>query len=267
MKREISLDELKRIQVEILDQVHSFCKNNEITYYLSSGSLIGAIRHKGYIPWDDDIDIYMPRLDYERFLSIYKDDSNSYRVRSLRTDASYSLAYAKVERVGTKLIERVDNPLDIGVNIDIFPVDGVPDDLTQRKKYFSKIQSIRNRMIFKDVSLSFRHRGLLKNIVLLLGKVCLLNRSLRSLAEDLDAMIDKSLNDSNFVCNLVMGNGINSIFRRESLGGIIQVEFEGKRYDTMLGYDDYLTKTYGDYMKLPPTALRVSHHSFYAYWM
>ena len=71
MKREISLDELKRIQVEILDQVHSFCKNNEITYYLSSGSLIGAIRHKGYIPWDDDIDIYMPRLDYERFFFFF----------------------------------------------------------------------------------------------------------------------------------------------------------------------------------------------------
>lgn len=267
MRREINIDDLKRIQIEILDFVHSFCRSNGITYYLSSGTLIGAVRHKGYIPWDDDIDLYMLRPDYERFVSIFNDPSQLFKVRSLRTDPTCSFAFAKVERCGTKIIEKVDNPMEIGINIDIFPVDSVPDEMLQRKKYFSKIQLIRNKMVIKDVSLDFKKRSILKNLILFLGKIALSNVSLRSLAQGLDSLIDKSLSDSEYVCNLVMGNGINSIFHREAISEVVPIEFEGKKYDTMIGYDEYLTKTYGDYMTLPPENKQITHHSFNAYWL
>lgn len=97
MNREISLEELKKIQIEILDEVHSYCEQKGLVYFLSSGTLIGAIRHKGYIPWDDDIDIYMPRPDYEKFVSTFNESAYKYRVISLSTDKSCSFAYAKVD--------------------------------------------------------------------------------------------------------------------------------------------------------------------------
>lgn len=265
--KEIKLDELKKIQIGILDVVHHFCQENGITYFLSSGSLIGAIRHKGYIPWDDDIDLYMPRKDYDRFLSVFnKDNRHLYRVISIQTDYKCTLAFAKVERTDTRIIEHVDNPMELGINIDIFPVDGVPDDLKERTKYFARIQRIRNELVLKDVSLDFRRRGLIKNIILLLGKVFLLHKSMRLLAEQLDMSIDKGNSDSQYVCNLVMGNGIKSVFTRDAISDSIDVEFEGKFYKTMKGFDEYLTKTYGNYMLLPPIEKRVSHHVFTAYW-
>lgn len=263
---EIKLDELKSIQIDILDVVHQFCQENGITYFLSSGSLIGAVRHKGYIPWDDDIDLYMPRKDYDRFLSVFNKDNSRYKVVSLQTDDSCTFAFAKVERTDTRIIEYVDNPMALGINIDVFPVDGVPDDLEERAKYFAKIQRFRNELVLKDVSLDFKRRGLIKNIILLLGKLFLFHKSMRHLAEQLDMSIDKVNSDSQYVCNLVMGNGINSVFTRAAINDSTDVEFEGKFYKTMRGYEEYLTKTYGNYMLLPPIEKRVSHHVFTAYW-
>lgn len=266
--KEIKLEELKAIQIEILDVVHHFCQENGITYFLSSGSLIGAVRHKGYIPWDDDIDLYMPRKDYDCFMSIFnKDNRQRYRVVSLQTDDNCTLAFAKVERTDTRIIEHVDNPMELGINIDIFPVDGVPDDMEERTKYFTKIQRIRDELVIKDVLLDFKKRGLIKNLILLLGKLFLFHKSMRQLAEQLDMSIDKSNLDSQYVCNLVMGNGINSVFTREAINDSTDVEFEGKFYKTMRGYEEYLTKTYGNYMLLPPIEKRVSHHVFTAYWV
>lgn len=265
MKREISLAELRKIQIEILDAVHSFCEQYHLVYFLSSGSLIGAVRHKGYIPWDDDIDLYMPRQDYEHFNSIFNSNTQSYRVVSLRTDPNCTFAFAKVERKGTRIIEHVDNPIDIGVNIDIFPVDGVPDDENTRKKYFRKITAARNKMVLKDVSIDFKKRALYKNLILACGKVFLFHKSLNALARDVDKLIDKKNSSSKYVCNLVLGNGIDSVFNRSSILDSTMVEFEGKSYYTMAGYEEYLKKTYGDYMKLPPKEKQIPHHSFTAY--
>ena len=175
---EINLEELKAIQVEILDEVHRFCEANGIKYFLSSGTLIGAVRHKGYIPWDDDIDLYMLRSDYEDFLKEFNKKEENYRVVSLRTDKKCTIAYAKVERLGTVLIEDVDHPMEQGVNIDIFPVDGVPDDVNARKKYFSRIDRYRNMMTLKNVSLR-KSRSLIKNAILLFGKFSLFPYNMR----------------------------------------------------------------------------------------
>ena len=267
MEREIALDELKRIQIEILDEVHAYCEKNHLTYFLSSGTLIGAVRHKGYIPWDDDIDIYMPRNDYEEFLDSFNESEKEYRVFSLKTDSSCTLAYAKVERVGTRIIETLVNPRTVGVNIDVFPLDGVPDDLAKRRVYFSKIQRIRNAMVLKDVSVDFKKRGLVKNLILIVGRFALCFKSMRRLAVELDSMVDKHCPETEFVCNLIMGNGIQSVFSRDAVRDVTDVEFEGKRYKTMLGYKEYLTRTYGDYMQLPPVEKRVSTHVFHAYWI
>ena len=257
--------EMKKQLLKMLLAFDAFCKENNLTYYLSGGTLLGAVRHKGFIPWDDDIDLYMLRRDYEIFLDTFGRYEKDYNLISLKTDPQCSMAYAKVEKLGTRLIENVDNPMELGINIDIFPVDGVPDDLKERTKYFKKIQRIRNSLILKDVSLSYS-RNLFKNIVLAIGKIALKPFSLRFLAEKLDSIIDKNNIKSQYVCNVIMGNGVRSVFKRDAMSSTIDIEFEGKFYKTMVGYDEYLTQTYGDYMQLPPVEKRVSHHGFKAYW-
>ena len=126
MKRTIDLDEMKRIQLEILDDVHAFCVTHGIRYSLCGGTLLGAIRHKGYIPWDDDIDIMMPRKDYERFLQSYKSTQN--KVLDLRTVPTTVELCTKVCREGTFMADRLLGRTLWGINIDIFPIDGMPGD-------------------------------------------------------------------------------------------------------------------------------------------
>ena len=89
MKQITDINQLREIQMGILDDVHRFCEVHELTYFLSSGTLIGAVRHKGYIPWDDDIDIYMPRKDYEQFLLTYRDETGRYRAINPQTEPHY----------------------------------------------------------------------------------------------------------------------------------------------------------------------------------
>lgn len=264
--KELSSEELKKVQIGILDKVAEFCCENSITYFLSSGSLIGAIRHNGFIPWDDDIDLYMLRDDFERFTCEFKDPDNEFRVLSLYNTENYPYAYAKVDDNKTLLVEHVDHPFPIGVNIDVFPLDGVPDDAVLRKQYFKRIEKLRRKILLKNVSIDFNSRGILKNLALLVGKILLLSSSVREIALKLDSIIDKHCNQTKYVCNLVMGNGYGTEFRRVVTQGTCEVKFEGKMYTTMKGYDEYLRRTYGDYMQLPPEEKRVTHHAFNAYW-
>ena len=264
--KEIHVEELKSIQMDILDKVAAFCAENKIKYSLSSGTLIGAVRHKGYIPWDDDIDIYMLRRDYECFVEGFNGSYDGYRVQSLKTTPNYSLAYAKVERTNTIMREGFGTQLEIGVNIDVFPVDGVPDDYEQRKKFFKKIVKLRNQYVLKILPVSLNKRGLVKNIILVIGKMWYSHKSLNAIARELDSYIDKDNDNTKYVCNLTTDNKIGAEFTRVAMSDVLDMDFEDRTYKVMVGWDEYLTKSYGDYMKLPPENKRVSVHDFQAFW-
>ena len=103
MRKVEDIQELRQIQMGILDEVHRFCEAHGLRYFLSSGTLIGAVRHKGYIPWDDDIDIYMPRKDYEEFLQAYTSDSGHYRAINPQTENHYYYTFAKVVDLRTRM--------------------------------------------------------------------------------------------------------------------------------------------------------------------
>ena len=138
MRKIEDIQELRQIQMGILDDVHRFCEAHGLRYFLSSGTLIGAVRHKGYIPWDDDIDIYMPRKDYEEFLQTYTSDSGHYRAINPQTEQHYYYTFAKVVDSRTRMVEKETEGYEIGVYMDSFPVDFVTDDLQERERIFKK---------------------------------------------------------------------------------------------------------------------------------
>jgi lipopolysaccharide cholinephosphotransferase len=259
MRKIEDIHELRQIQLGILDAVHHFCETHGLRYFLSSGTLIGAVRHKGYIPWDDDIDIYMPRHDYEQFLKTFRDDTGVYIAIDPQQDSHYYYTFAKVIDQRTLMVEDETVGYEIGVFMDIFPVDYVTDDLQQRERVFRQkklLYKIRRCKISNTNPLQsqlayfvYKHWPL---------SVKQIERRIRRLI-----VLDEP---TQTVCNMTeAGPKMKGCFPAEDIASSVDIEFEGKLYKTMVGYKDYLERTYGDYMTLPPVEQRVTHH-FEAYW-
>lgn len=260
MRKITDIQELRQIQMGILDHVHHFCEAHNLRYFLSSGTLIGAVRHKGYIPWDDDIDIYMPRKDYEQFLQIYHDENGRYKAIDPQRDSHYYYTFAKVVDLRTKMVEDETDGYEIGVFMDIFPVDYVTDDLQERERVFKQKKlwyKIRRCKISNSNPLQSRLAYIVYKCWPMTVKQ--IERKIRRLI-----VLEEP---THTVCNMTeAGPKIKGCFPAEDIASSVDIEFEGKTYKTMVGYKDYLERTYGDYMTLPPVEQRVTHH-FEAYWL
>ena len=143
--REIQFEEMKKIELNILIYFTEVCEENNLRYYLGGGTLLGAVRHKGFIPWDDDIDVMMPRPDFQKLLSLSINNEN-YNIIKPGT-AGYYYNFAKLVDTRTILEEKGIKRIDgLGVYIDIFPLDGMPETPDARKKRFKELNSIRKRI-------------------------------------------------------------------------------------------------------------------------
>lgn len=259
MRQITDIQELRGIQMSILDAVHAFCVARGIKYFLSSGSLIGAVRHGGYIPWDDDLDIYMPRADYERFLVEYRDERGIYRAIDPKREPHYYYTFAKVVDTRTLMVEDETSGYEIGVYVDVFPVDYVTDDMAERARVFK-----RKRLLYKIRRCKLSATCCLKSR---LAYWCY--RSLPLSLKRLDAMIERLVvrrEPTLTMCNMTeAGPGIGGCLPAEVMADWVDIKFEDRIYKTMVGYKRYLELTYGDYMTPPPEAERQTHH-FKAWW-
>ena len=262
--RLVDLTELRTIQQEILDDVDRFCKDSGLHYSLGGGTLLGAVRHKGYIPWDDDIDINMPRTDYEAFASSFRSDQNE--VIDLRYHPACREICLKVVRKGTRMIDVELGRCLWGINIDIFPIDGYPnDDLF----LCDEIASIRNKIAkicpyYKTIPMPRKIKWLFKYCVKrlcnpLMPSVLFLKNKLHELASG-----NKIANSQN-AGGILGGYGRKEVMDSNVFSEYVKLEFEGKLYPVIAGYDVYLKSLYGNYMELPPVEKRVSHHLYDAY--
>ena len=264
----ISPKELKDIQLEIMKHVHQFCESNLINYSLAYGSLLGAIRHKGFIPWDDDIDIVMPRKDYERFLQLYPKHSDLYKLHSLETDPNYAYAFAKVSDPRTLLIENV-NTQNIGINIDIFPLDNAFDDLQQSQNYTKKISLLKYLYRLKFLKPSPKNPPW-KRFLMKIGKFFVFPLTLRKLATKISSYAKTNTNQNSKYVVMMVGTTpqatLRQIVDRSWFNSYTTVPFEGTQLKIIKEFDKYLSHEYGDYMT-PPKNKTSPHTLNKVYWI
>ncbi len=266
--RNIDSTELKKIQLDILRHVDSFCRQNHIKYFLCGGSMIGAVRHQGYIPWDDDIDIMMLRNDYERFIRLYmENDSSNYHLHDYRLESEYTNPYVKIDDCRTILKEKSETPIkNLGVNIDLFPIDTVPDDKRKQKKMFFWFNFYLGIMDLKRV-VPVKSRAWYKNLTLYIAHFLLLPIPMKWLVRKLAQNALQYRGEESSYCAIALwGYGKKEINLRSNWDNTIEMPFEDMLAPLPQGFDNYLTCVYGDYMQLPPKEKRKSHHIFQAWW-
>lgn len=264
--RDISIDELKSIELEMLKFIDEVCKKEGLRYFLCGGTLLGAVRHHGFIPWDDDIDIFMPRPDYEKIIELTK-DSKKYRLLS-EVDDGYYYNFGKLVDKRTLLIEQQVNPIDsMGIYIDIFPVDGMPESEAECDVHFEKLDGIRNKIN----GFSQERPHVRKNLLAYIRSWNLyIGNKKRSLSkEQINYKREALLYEYDNSKNVFVTGGAykkRDVFPKMWISEGTYLEFEGEKFCVPTQYDKYLKQLYGDYMKLPPKEKQVTHHMFKAYW-
>ncbi|MGC4235762.1 MAG: LicD family protein [Niabella sp.] len=261
---ELTLPEIRSIQQSILDNVTEFCEQQHLAYYLSSGTLLGAVRHKGYIPWDDDIDIMLPRRDYELLIKTFP-NNNRLRLYSHKTVKNFDYPFIKIADTSTVLQENFINKFEIGINIDVFPMDGFPNGEQQMQKHIKRIKFYRNLLFLKGVTIR-EGRSWSKNLISVMSKPLLRIISGKSLVNKITQLATMyPFNSSAKVGMATWGYGTKEVCPRQLFEEIVKVEFEKKWYNAPQGYEQYLSGLYGDFMELPPLERRATHHSFKAF--
>ena len=262
--------EWKRIITDVLHGFHDLCHRNNLTYYGIGGTAIGAVRHKGIIPWDDDIDVGMPRPDFDRFIEICRtSDLGKYELVTAETHEGYNLSFPKFCNKDTTLVERADTPCVIGLFIDVFPLDSTSDDKREVEMLVKRYIKLRNRLEAICTHNTFpEYISLLKDphewgrfVVKTFGYF-FRSRMRRYFLRKMDAIFRKyPYGTTQNVINYGGAYGIRELFSMDILKGkAVNVPFEDVSIDLMPGYDRYLRGVYGDYMQLPPEEKRIAHH-------
>lgn len=259
-------NEVRNIQIDILKMFSKYCGLHDLNYCLYYGTLIGAVRHKGYIPWDDDIDIAMPRPDYEKLIQNFNGFHEDYEVFENRIQENYALPFAKISNKKTKIIELSDiNFNNLGVNIDVFPLDGLPESQKIKKSLLRRIKILRTIYTIKSVKYNDL-RSLYKNVILQIGKIIFYFYKPKKITTSIiNEAISYDFENSSEVACLVWGDGIRGIMEKSYFDKCVKLEFEGEFYNAPFEYDKILRQIYGDYMQLPPIDKQKSHHDFTAY--
>ena len=256
---ERSNEELRRLQLtelEMLEEVDRICRKNGIPYSLDAGTLLGAVRHKGFIPWDDDLDVMLLHEDYERFYEACKSDLDTTRFffQDHRTDPNYRWGYGKMRRLGTEYIKAGQEKLKqrTGICIDVFDAENIPDEEKKRKKYIRRMFCIR-KMMYSALGRTNESNPLMRLWYSLLYLVPI--RTVFRIKNRWTRKVNATRTENVFFPTWPVKNHPYG-FPRRLFDEFTDVKFEGGRYMAIRDYDTYLKIRYGDYMKLPPAEQR-----------
>ena len=257
------ISEIQQMELGIMEYIHEVCQKIGVKYFLAYGSLIGAVRHQGFIPWDDDMDICMLRDDYEKlqdYMIAHPDER--YELMSYKNNVNYVYPFMKVQDNHTYLVEedvRIDS--DMGIYVDIFPVDGYEDDQAFKDK-MTKI--IKKRQLscytFKGITNS---KSLVNSIIRYISVIIFYFTNTNKYVAQIDELAkSRKVEDYELVDYVVYKDMNKPVWKREWLEQVEAGSFEGKEFMIPKHYHEILTSDYGNYMQLPPVEQQVSHHDF-----
>lgn len=270
MRQVTELEEVQAIGLSILERVDKFCTEAKIQYFLAYGTLIGAVRHKGFIPWDDDIDLWMKRSEYERFIESFPAWAASHELflNCEATTAGYNRMFAKVCDTRTKLCEtQYSNPFREGAFIDVFPVDGLPTGKVASWTHLNRLQYFKLSLLCSAKKKEGNEwRGPLGAFKKGLAGIVGAGSPEAKTRGYRETALRCMPSESDFVCFPITGRmGRNIVGEASDFSSAITVEFEGRAFPAPVGYDRLLKAIFGDYMSLPPESQRVPHHDFVLY--
>ena len=255
--------EIQQMELGIMEYIHEVCQKIGVKYFLAYGSLIGAVRHKGFIPWDDDMDICMLREDYEKLQDyLIANPDERYEVMSYKNNLNYVYPFMKVQDNQTYLLEedvRIDS--NMGIYVDIFPVDGYEDDSVFKDKM---TRLIKKRQLscytFKGIT---NTKSILNSLIRYISVIIFYFTNTNKYIRGIDELAQsRKVDDYELVDYLIYKDMNKPVWKREWLNQTITGVFEGKEFMIPKNYHEILTSDYGDYTQLPPVELRFSHHDF-----
>lgn len=255
---------IKKIELEIALEIKRICEENNINYSLSGGTLIGAVRHKGFIPWDDDIDMAMTRENYDKFLKIApeKIDGNRFYIVNYETDPNVGEPFTKVMRKGTVFQESFSENTNAsnGVFVDLFPFDNAPDGKLARRRHAYRAYSIRKRILIKS-GYNFQKTGVKKLIYKLIGATTFSGKEKLVKRFRKNQTKYNNINTKSMVSICGAYSYDLETVPAEMLEGYTQLEFEGEKFSVFKEYDIFLRHYFNDYMQLPPEEERINKHT------
>ena len=250
-----TLRKLQLVELDILKIVDEFCKKHGIKYSLYAGTLLGAVRHGGFIPWDDDVDVFMERNEYERFLSLWQSENISgYTMQATNSPDYEGINHTKIRKDGTILASNKEMETDThhGIWLDVFAFDKVPTDKKKRKKFLFKAKL---RLVYTRGFAYEKGSKLLK----LISKILLIPP--RKTQLKIRNRIERQIIDKYEYMSLASTENFKTFYPPKVIENVSTITFENGTYSAVSDYDKMLKIQYGDYMKLPPEEQRICKHN------
>lgn len=265
----VAVSDQKKINLELLVYFDKVCRENGIHYSLTGGTLLGAIRHGGFIPWDDDVDVFMTRPEYKKLSDVFPDD-HRFIFMDRTKDRSFNFVYGRLLDTRTLITEAIGSVnAGTGLFLDISAVDGLPNNAFCRRlhiSYMRVIARLRRSTVSNPQWKSYRQKGpffrFLKYIVRLFTTHQFWNRRFE------DVMCRYPFEKSEtYVGNFTSQYGKREMMHKTAFDSYLDVEFEGHKFMVCQGYEEYLSNIYGDYLSYPSKKKRKGHHVYKAVWV
>ena len=260
--KKLDIDEIKEVELGVMDYIHNICNEKGINYSLAYGSLLGAVRHKGFIPWDDDLDIALKRDEYDKLYQAILEDNNSiYKIVSWENDSRYPYPFYRVYDSRTVYENNyIQNDIELGICVDVFPFD----DYKDVNKEITKLDMYRRLSVYTLYGIRNKEAGI-KNIIRYLMLVVFRLTRVKTWNKKLNDCSKVSV-DSEHIDYLMESKKYSTKIDAKALDKVVEFKFEDRTYNIPADYDHILTTIYGaDYMEIPPLEKRIQHDDFVAY--